>query len=132
MKLSSLKRDQSGTAAVEFAIVSSAFITFVTGLCFAGIMLHSNAALQWSVETAIRRAALDPDVTQQQLQTDVNNLLTSNKMPPASSVAYSVATVNGVQVATLTASFTRKFTIPFVDTFNTTYTATATTPQNED
>jgi Flp pilus assembly protein TadG len=131
ISLARLGRDQSGTAAVEFAIVSTVFITFVFGIAFTSIMLHSNAALQWAAETAVRRAALDPDVTQAQLQSDVNALLTQVKMPNAT-VNYSVAPVNGVPVASLTASFNRSFTIPFVDTFNTTYSATARTPQNED
>jgi len=130
MSLRKLKHDESGAAAVEFAIVSAVFITFVIGIAYAAIMLHSNAALQWAVETTVRRAALDPNVTQTALQTDVNALLTTTHMPNAA-VAYSVADVGGVPVATLTASFTRTFTIPFVSTFNTTYTATAKTPQNE-
>ena len=124
-------RDESGTAAVEFAIVSSVFITLVIGLAFSAIMLQSNAALQWAVETAARQASLNPNITQDELQTSVNNLLAQNKMPNAS-VTYSVADINGVPVATLTASFTRTFHVPFVDTFDTTYTATARTPQNEE
>lgn len=132
-KLASLTRltgDESGAAAVEFAIIASVFISFIIGIAYAAIMLHSNSALQWAVETSIRKAALDPAVTQAQMATQVNNLLTQNKMPSAT-VAYSVASVGGVPVATLTATFTRTFTIPFVSTFNTTYTATAKTPQND-
>ena len=129
--LARLRANQSGTAAVEFAIVSSVFITLVIGLAFASIMLHSNAALQWAVETAARQASLKPDITQDELQIAVNNLLTQNKMPNAD-VTYSVADMDGVPIATLTASFTRTFHIPFVDTFETTYTATARTPQNEE
>ena len=124
-------RDESGTAAVEFAIVSSVFFTLVIGIAVSAMMLHSNAALQWAVETAARQASLNPAITQDELQTTVNNLLTQNKMPNAT-VNYSVADMNGVPVATLTASFTRTFHIPFADTFDTTYTATAKTPQNED
>jgi Flp pilus assembly protein TadG len=131
LRLAPLGRSESGTAAVEFAIVSSVFITFVTGIAYASIMLHSNATLQWAVESAARQASLDPDITENQLQTAVNNMLTQMKMPSAT-VNYSVAPVNGVPVATVSASFTRSFTLPFVDTFDTTYTATARTPQNED
>jgi Flp pilus assembly protein TadG len=130
VRLAPLGRNESGAAAVEFAIVSSVFITFVMGIAYASIMLHSNATLQWAVESATRQASLDPDITQNQLQTSVNNMLTQMKMPSAT-VSYSVAPVNGVPVATVTASFTRSFTLPFVDTFNTTYTATARTTQNE-
>jgi len=130
-RLARLRSDDSGAAAVEFAIVSAVFISFVTGIAYVSIMLHSNAALQWAVETTVRRAALDPDVTQTDLQTALNAHLTQVNMPNATA-SYSVANVSGVPVATLTGSFTRTFTIPFVDTFTHTYTATAKTPQNED
>ena len=130
--LAKLRADESGAAAVEFAIVSSAFITFIFGIAYAAIMLHSNAALQWAVETTIRQAAIDPTVTQGNLTTNLNGLLAIAHMPNASSVNYAVTTVGTVDVATLTASFNRSFTIPFVATFNTTYTATAKTPQNDD
>src|SRR5688500_4203507 len=56
-------RDESGTAAVEFAIVASVFITLLIGIAYASIMLHSNAALQWAVETAARTASLNPAIT---------------------------------------------------------------------
>ena len=131
LTLARLRGDESGTAAVEFAIVSTVFITFVIGLAYASIMLHSNAALQWAVEGAARQASLDPDITQTQLQTTVNNLLAQTKMPNAN-VTLSTQTVSGVPIAVVTASFQRTFTIPFVNTFDTTYTATARTPQNED
>ena len=131
LNLAKLSVDEAGAAAVEFAIVSSVFITFVIGIAYAAIMLHSNAALQWAVETTARKAAIDPNVTQTDLQTAVNSLLATSHMPNAT-VSYSVADVGGVSVATLTASFSRTFTIPFVSTFNTTYTATAKTPQNDD
>lgn len=130
VSLAKLSGDESGAAAVEFAIVSSVFITFIIGISYAAIMVHSNAALQWAVETTVREAAIDPNVTQTQLQTSLNGRLAQNQMPNAT-VNYSVADVGGVSVATLTATFTRSFTIPFVSTFNTTYTATAKTPQNE-
>jgi Flp pilus assembly protein TadG len=124
-----LTRDESGAAAVEFAIVSVAFITFIFGIAFTALMLHSNATLQWVVETTIREAALNPNITQAQMRTAVNDLLISMKMPPASSVDYNV-TEGAIPVANLTASFNRTFTIPFVATFNNTYTATARMSQS--
>src|SRR5262245_5960855 len=57
ISLARLKLDEAGTAAVEFAIVSSVFITFIFGIAYSSIMLHSNAALQWAVESAARQAA---------------------------------------------------------------------------
>jgi Flp pilus assembly protein TadG len=131
LRLARLRADESGAAAVEFAIVSSVFITFVFGIAYTAIMLYTNATLQWAVETTIRQAAIDADVTQAQLTTTLNSYLSTAQMPNAT-VNYSVATVGTMQVATLTGSFSRSFDIPFVGTFNTTYSATAKTPQNGD
>ena len=130
LSLAGLRADESGAAALEFALVSSAFITMIFGIVYFAIMLNTNATLQWAVETTIRQAAIDASVTQTQLTTTLNGHLAATNMPDAT-VNYSVATVGAMQVATLTGTFTRTFTIPFVGTFNTTYSATAKTPQNE-
>ena len=127
--LAGLRGDESGAAAVEFAIVSSAFITFMLVIAYAGIMLHTNASLQWAVETTIRRAAINPSVTETQLETTLNGYLDTTHLPHATSVSYTI-TAGTPPVANLTASFQRQFTIPFVATFNTTYTATARMSQN--
>lgn len=126
--LARLKRDESGATAVEFAVVSVVFITFIFGIAFTALMLHTNATLQWVVETTVREAALNPNTSQAQMRAAVNDLLTSMKMPSASSVDYNV-TAGAIPVANLTASFNRTFTIPFVGTFNNTYTATASLSQ---
>jgi len=128
--LAQLKSDESGAAAVEFALVSSAFITFMFGIAYAAIMLHTNASLQWAVETTIRQAAINPSVTETQLTTTLNGLLDSAHLPDAEDVDYNI-TAGTPPIANLTASFTRTFTIPFVDTFETTYTATARMAQND-
>jgi Flp pilus assembly protein TadG len=114
---------------VEFAIVSVAFITFIFGISFTALMLHTNATLQWVVETSVRDAALNPNITQGQVRAAVNDLLTAMKMPTANSVEYNV-TADTIPVANLTASLNRTFTIPFVGTFNNTYTATARMSQS--
>jgi len=38
-------KDQSGATAVEFALVSSAFIALVLGICYVAIMLFNNLSL---------------------------------------------------------------------------------------
>ena len=127
--LAGLRADDSGTAAVEFALVSSAFFTFMFGIAFVAIMLHTNSSLQWAVETTVRQAAINPSVTQGQLTTSLNALLDTTRLPHAATVSYTI-TSGTPNVANLTASFDRSFTIPFVGTFNHTYTATARMSQN--
>jgi Flp pilus assembly protein TadG len=122
-----LASDNSGAAAVEFALVSTAFLMLVFGIAYLAIMLHHKATLQWAVENAIRTAAINTTVTQSQMQTTLNGYLTQTGMPSAT-VTYSVAS-GAIPVATLTASFSQNYTVPFISTFHITYSATAKTPQ---
>jgi len=119
--------DDCGAAAIEFAMVSVAFIIMIFGITYLSIMLHHRATLQWAVESAIRKAAITTTVTQSTMQTTVNGYLTSAGMPNATTT-YSVA-AGAIPVATLTSTFSQSYTIPFVATFNINYSATAKTPQ---
>jgi Flp pilus assembly protein TadG len=130
IRLARLRADDSGAAAVEFALVSSAFITLIIGISYFAIMAYTRATLQWAVETTIRSAALNENITQAQLTTKLNANLAATHLPDAT-VNYSTAMVGTIKVATLTASFSQSYTIPFVGTFNHTYTATGKTPQND-
>jgi Flp pilus assembly protein TadG len=129
VRLARLRADDSGAAAVEFALVASAFITLIIGISYFAIVAYTRATLQWAVETTIRDAALNKNATQAQLTTTLNNNLSAFHVQ-AATVSYSTATVGTTQVATLTATFAQTYTIPFVGTFNHTYTATGKTPQN--
>jgi Flp pilus assembly protein TadG len=129
-KLRLLKRiaiEESGAAAVEFALVSTAFITLVFGITYLGIMLHTKAALQWAVETTIRKAAINTTVSQSTLTSDLNGYLSTLGLPTAT-VSYNVVS-GAIPVATLTGSFSQTYVIPYVSTFNVTYSATAKVPQ---
>jgi len=130
MNLRVLRRiaiEDSGAAAVEFAIVSTAFIALVFGITYLGIMLNNKAMLQWAVEATIRKAAINTTVTQTQLTTELNGYLSTAGLPNAT-VTYNVGT-GVIPVATLTGTFSQTYVIPYVSTFNVTYSATAQVPQ---
>ncbi len=119
--------EDSGAAAVEFALVSTAFITLVFGITYLSIMLNNKAMLQWAVEATLRKAAINTTVSQSQLTSDLNGYLSTAGLPNAT-VTYNVVS-GAIPVATLTGSFSQSYTIPFVSTFNITYSATAKVPQ---
>jgi len=125
--LKRIASEDSGAAAVEFAIVSTAFIALVFGITYLGIMLNNKAMLQWAVEATIRKAAINTTVSQTQLTTDLNNYLSSAGLPSAT-VTYNVVS-GAIPVATLTGTFNQTYVIPYVSTFNITYSATAQVPQ---
>ncbi len=43
---------------MEFAIISVVFIMMIFGIIYLGIMLHTNATLQWAVENSVRSAVI--------------------------------------------------------------------------
>ena len=121
-------RDASGAAAVEFAIISGVFIMMIFGIIYMGIILHTNATLQWAVENSVRTAVIAESTTQAQMTTKVNGLLSSMNMPNADNVSYAVSGTSP-PIATLTANLTRTYTIPMLGSYTMNYTATAKMPQ---
>lgn len=122
-------RDASGAAALEFAIVSVVFIMMIFSIIYLGIILHTNATLQWAVENSVRSAVIAEGTTQAQMTTKVNGLLSSMNMPNADNVSYAVAATTP-KIATLTATLTRSYTVPILGTYTMNYTATAQMPQS--
>ena len=122
-------RDASGAAAVEFAIVSGVFIMMIFGIIYMGLILHTNATLQWAVENSVRAAVITEGTTQAQMTTKVNGFLSQMNMPNADNVSYNVAGT-APKIATLTADLTRTYTIPMLGSYTMNYTATAQMPQS--
>ena len=122
-------RNASGAAAVEFAIISTVFITMIFCIIYLGIILHTNATLQWAVENSVRSAVIAESTTQAQMTTKVNGLLSQMNMPNADSVSYAVSGT-APPIATLTANLTRTYTVPLLGSYTMNYTATAKMPQS--
>ena len=122
-----IARRQEGAAAVEFAVVSSAFIALIIGVCYVGIMLFTDLSLHWAVEKGARVAVIDSNTTQSAVSSAINGYLSSMGIPTAT-VTYSVA--NGsFPVATVAATLTQSYSIPFISNFSITYSANTKVPQ---
>ena len=128
-RLQGFLRDDRGAAAVEFAIVSSAFLSLVIGICYVGIMLFTNLSMHWAVEKAVRTAMLNPSVSQATLSSEVNSYLTSMGLPTAT-VTYSVGQQGTVPTGHINATLAQTYVVPLVSTFNITYVADAYIAQN--
>lgn len=116
-----------GATAVEFAMVASAFVTVVMGICYVGIMLFNNLSLDWAVQRAARQLTLDHAVTQVALTATINNYLSSVGLSNAN-VEYAVATSNTVQTGFIVAHYNQTYVLPFVSTFNMTFSSSASVP----
>lgn len=119
--------ERGGAAAVEFAIVSSAFFAFVIGIAYVGIILFNNTSLNYAVEDAARTVALNNAATQSQVTTKVNSYLSSAGLP-AAAVQYSTSTINNVLTGHIVANYNKTYTLPFVNTFHLTFRADAYVP----
>jgi Flp pilus assembly protein TadG len=119
--------EKSGAAAVEFAMVSSAFFAFVLGIAYVAVMLFNNASLNYAVEDAARTVAMSNGATQDQVKTKVNSYMTKAGLPSAT-VLYSTSTINNVLTAHIAANYTQTYRLPFVKTFHITFNADAYVP----
>jgi Flp pilus assembly protein TadG len=123
------RADSKGVAALEFAIVSTAFIAFIMGICYISIMYFNRQSLDWAVQLAARQAEINSSATPGQIRKTINDYLNSVNLPNAT-VTYSVATVSGIKTASIAASFNQTYSVPFVHTFNITFTSTEAVPQS--
>lgn len=60
-------RDETGTTAIEFGLISIAFLTLVFGVFETGRLVLTQNALQYSLENATRYALVTEDVTEDEL-----------------------------------------------------------------
>jgi len=120
-------RDDGGAAAVEFAIVVTAFLTFLFAIAYLGVIMFTNATLQWAVERGSRLAAIDANVTQSDISTAVNDYLASANAPSAT-VTYNVTTSGTLKTANISATFSKSYTVPMINTFHITYKADTSVP----
>jgi len=122
-------RDQNGATAVEFALVSSAFMALVMGICYVAIMLFNNLSLEWALANASRLAEINKSVTQTTIAQAVNGHLASMDLPAATVVYTSSVSSGGLRTAVITAGYSQTYTLPMVSTFHINFSANITVPQ---
>jgi len=123
-----LAGEAGGAVAVEFALVSVAFVSLLVGVCLVGLMAFSDLSLEWAVARGVRAAEIDKTATQSQVSTAINTYLHGAGLPNAT-VTYTTSMSGGVQFATIGANFTRSYTIPMLPTFSINFTSSAVVPQ---
>ena len=120
--------DRDGAAAVEFALVVSAFISLMMGIWYIGIMAFNSVAIDRAVKLASRQAEIDSAATQTDIASTINNYLSSVGLSSAD-VTYSVSMSGGISTATIAASYQQSYSIPFIPTIQMTFSSSAAVPQ---
>ena len=126
-RISAFLRESGGAAAVEFALVATAFTSLLFGTFYIGVMMFTDVAVHWATERAARLATINTNVSQGAITTAVNTYL-SNIGIPAATVSYSVGG-GAFPVAHITTTLAQTYTVPMISTFNITYQAEVYVPQ---
>ena len=121
-------REDTGATAVEFALVSSAFLALVLGVCYLGLILFNNMTLEWALTRAARLAEINKAVTVSDIAQAVNGYLASTGLPNAT-ITYSSTVSGGLRSATIAAGFSRTYEVPMISTFNINFHSSITVPQ---
>jgi Flp pilus assembly protein TadG len=121
-------RDSSGATALEFALVAPAFLACLFGVFQLGWALHCNESVDYALNKAARTLVSNPAMTQDQLQTNVRDLLTSIADPTNVTVTLNEDAVGtSPRMAHLQASYVHTLAVPWMDGFSYTYQTGSTT-----
>ena len=128
LRKKTLLADPSGAAAVEFALVSSAFFSMIMGIAYIAIIAFNTVAINWAVKAAVRQAEIDTTATQDSITTTINNNLSSLGLSTAT-VTYTITNLNGVNISNISASYQQNYSIPFIPTIHMTFSSSAAVPK---
>ena len=126
-RITGFLRESGGAAAVEFALVATAFTAFLFGTFYVGVMMFTNVAVHWATERAARLATVNTSVSSGAITSAVNGYL-SNVGIPTATVNYSVGG-GSFPVAHITTTLAQTYSLPMIGVFNVTYSAEVYVPQ---
>jgi Flp pilus assembly protein TadG len=125
-RLGRLARDRRGTSAVEFAIIAPVLFALLFGGFELGWALHCNQSVDWAVQTATRQLVGTPSLTQPQLQSTVQSLLTNVADPSQVTVSLTEDPAGASpRMARVSATYAHTIDVPFVSSFKYVYSTSS-------
>jgi hypothetical protein len=126
--ISNIKANESGSAAVEFAMVGPLLIIMIVGIFSAGWLMHSIASTRYALEEAGRVMLVNADMTESEL-----TKLVTGKLGQLSGRDVSVSlvvddAVDGIRLAHATAEIPVKFSVPLLTEFAFSFDTSVTIP----
>ncbi|WP_342236293.1 TadE/TadG family type IV pilus assembly protein [Inquilinus sp. OTU3971] len=106
-----LLRNQTGAAAVEFAIIGMALIVLMLGLIEVGRGLYLRNALAQAVDVGARNALVHADMTDTALEDQVRAAFTGSE-PDLLQVTVGTETVDGITFRTVALSYPLTLLVP--------------------
>ena len=108
-----LARDEAGTTAVEFAIISPLLFTFLLGIFQLGMAYYEGATIQWSLERSLRSAMVHPETTAEDIQEAMQDELQLIGSPDVD-FSYEVDDSGAVPLAVVRADYDVPVKVPFL------------------
>jgi Flp pilus assembly protein TadG len=109
----SADRSQSGSAAIEFALVAPPLMTLIVGVLMLGLAYFEGATVQWALERSLRAAMLHPELTPDDIEAMVMAELADHGSPEIA-FAYEIDDTGEVPLAVATASYDVPLEVPFL------------------
>ena len=121
-------RNDSGTTAVEFAILAPIFFTLLFGIFMLGWRMNSMASVNYALEESSRALQMNNLLSQSQLDAMVKSRVQDLKLTNINLVLTIDPPSGGIKIARLTAKYNYDLTMPFIATSVVVYERTITIP----
>lgn len=123
-----LRRDRSGGAALEFALIAPILVMLLFGIFAFGWSLNAESSVRYTLETSARALQMKNSLTQSQIQAiATQKLLTLGLKDVVVTVAIDPAS-GGFRMAHLTADYAYVIAFPYFDQYPINYSTTVTVP----
>jgi Flp pilus assembly protein TadG len=123
----SYRRDEAGTAAVEFAILGPVFLGLLFAMFAFGWGINGVMIVRFELERCARAYLVDPTLTQGQLSSMLANQVSALGIDNVA-VSLTVDTVSGYKTAHAKASYDFDIPVPLVGTYPISYQTSVDIP----
>jgi len=108
------RHDKNGTVAVEFGMISIAFIALLFTIIEGGRLFLAWNGFQYSIESAARQAIVDTDITEAEVETLVDDQLSTFLMDSSNAtIAVTFPQSSGVDFVEINGAYNYNVLIPF-------------------
>ena len=127
MSAKSFRKNDKGSAAVEFGLVAPVFLLMIFGVFFAGWIAYTTNNVNYALSQITRALQLKPTMNQTQLQTLVRNALTIGGDSTDVTVTLTLETLDTkTKLAHATATYPLTVSVPLLGDYTMLYTTKLT------